>query len=1514
MVFRQMRHPTTVDGCVVANFTSAQSSEIVLSRVNTLEVWSNDLSRLRASFDLHGSVTSMQRLTLPRLGAAQHERFKQRMPDAGLDCLVLTFDDAKLSVVAYDHARPRVLRTVALYNFESLCKLPGCVPATAGVFGAKGTVFVDPQSRAIGMVVFGSLLAVVPVREAWWDASLDEPVADEDEPDPKVGLMFALPNKRECGNDHPSFGRPYVLPLARFGVPEHAALDACFLDGQAQPAVAVLHQGAARSWTGRMAVVRDTCTVVHIGLVPEAPLTAAAVFACPGLPMNAHTLVPAPRGVVLVCSTNAIQYVGASPSQRWAMAVNGFAVASVRADVVHAMNGRAEATNGVSLDLDGMRWAWLHEGLLLVTTPGGELLEVRVHRPEGRQAMLQGRLVGALGPFTCAAALPSEGGSEGGVFLGSRVADSVLLRWQRPFDAVLAKRPKLEDDEEEALYGHEPAAGDDASAPEYKLAAALPALAPLSDFDFADALPAAPRNVTVDAQAEDEQALAAAEAQAQEFVKQGRYSAAATTRARAQNAVAERRRQRANAAVPRDLDLVAVGTKSRAGAEVCVVQSGLRADLCAEVAVHDCSGLWAVPRALVVSDSARTRVLAVGDDGVLRAQASSALAMDAPSLFVGHCAAGTLQVLAHSVRLVGGSSGEETAQWRHGLTVSSASMELAVLALVGHAGQVALVRARGDGRLVPVACAHVEAAAAASVFVDLDGALMLALVRAGTTEPHAGELEIYAVGEEALGPCVFRSAQALPLGPMLLAPGEADRLATHDQGVAAGVLANCRVLDICVAALGPHASTGSAPSAVALAASAASARNTHVLTLVAALGDGEVVVYAQRPQSGDWARADHGVVTRGLRGRSARPRKFAQPQGAKAFTGPLLTRLRGVGGADCVFFAGQRPVFVVAGLGGAPSVVALASTVAAPLPAPVAPPLQADEHRAPGPVPAPADVYKARGPVHALCAFGDLPGVDFVYALRAPEPRTAVQGPLKSTALRFCGALPLSGGRGAAEVGQDGLPAAKARLPSGWCATRVCFLPLASRGGPEEMQLGLHAPTFAVAVTRSVRLKVEEADEALDAPELRPAAALGGAPAPVGQACAVQLVRSPDWQRALSTFELDVDERVLCMCTANLAVPSDAAPAAQTAAATATGGRSQTRNNTSTPVARVTRPGLIIVGTGRVIAQGEDGYATGRLLVLDVEHARDPQLSEAQADETRTVDARPATMPQLRLIASTEQRAPVSAVCVLEGKVLAAMGNVPCSVKLLELNPQSERLVPVGFYDSPTCVVSMSVVKDTYVLIADMFRSIHFLRWRDRQFTLWARSFEPCRVLASEFVVDGGLLGIAACDDAANLRLWHFDPDNQKQVLSVRGELHLGDKATRMRARRLLPLPPLVDERGAEAPPQRWSLTLCTLGGAVGALVPVDEKVFRRLDLLASAMTASALVSRNAGLNPRAGAAVRLPASTQRRPRGNILDGRLLWRFVALERVAQRKLALSIGSTVEALLDDLLAVDLLLQW
>ena len=104
------------------------------------------------------------------------------------------------------------------------------------------------------------------------------------------------------------------------------------------------------------------------------------------------------------------------------------------------------------------------------------------------------------------------------------------------------------------------------------------------------------------------------------------------------------------------------------------------------------------------------------------------------------------------------------------------------------------------------------------------------------------------------------------------------------------------------------------------------------------------------------------------------------------------------------------------------------------------------------------------------------------------------------------------------------MPASKAKLPDGWCATKLCFLPLASRGGPEELQLGLHAPTYVVLRSKDILLKDslsvakdegapadDDMDDRTDEKELRPDGRLGGAPGIMGMSCAVELVRSPDW-------------------------------------------------------------------------------------------------------------------------------------------------------------------------------------------------------------------------------------------------------------------------------------------------------------------------------------------------------------------------------------------------------------------
>jgi hypothetical protein len=164
----------------------------------------------------------------------------------------------------------------------------------------------------------------------------------------------------------------------------------------------------------------------------------------------------------------------------------------------------------------------------------------------------------------------------------------------------------------------------------------------------------------------------------------------------------------------------------------------------------------------------------------------------------------------------------------------------------------------------------------------------------------------------------------------------------------------------------------------------------------------------------------------------------------------------------------------------------------------------------------------------------------------------------------------------------------------------------------------------------------------------------------------------------------------------------------------------------------------------------------------------------------------------------------------------------------------------------------------------------------------------------------------------------------------------------KMKARRIVPLPPKQDEvnfgggtnyyaptlaanqigdlagdgLGANGGLTKWCVTLGTLAGGLGSVLPIDEKNFRRLDLLQQAMITSMYLPRNAGLHPLQSSLPR--GIIQKRPSTmnkstktkNIIDGRIIWRFVDLDKVAQRKISLSIGSTVDTILDTLLEVDL----
>ena len=99
-----------------------------------------------------------------------------------------------------------------------------------------------------------------------------------------------------------------------------------------------------------------------------------------------------------------------------------------------------------------------------------------------------------------------------------------------------------------------------------------------------------------------------------------------------------------------------------------------------------------------------------------------------------------------------------------------------------------------------------------------------------------------------------------------------------------------------------------------------------------------------------------------------------------------------------------------------------------------------------------------------------------------------------------------------------------------------------------------------------------------------------------------------------------------------------------------------------------------------------------------------------------------------------------------------------------------------------------------------------------------------------------------------------------------------------------------------------------TIDGGLGMLMPVDERMYRRLALLQQIMSMG--VPTPCGLNPREYRVIRTTRFVTEKKKG-ILDGTLLWKYVSLESSLQDELAAAMGVTTDTILESLLELDLL---
>ncbi|XP_071785220.1 cleavage and polyadenylation specificity factor subunit 1-like isoform X1 [Asterias amurensis] len=322
------------------------------------------------------------------------------------------------------------------------------------------------------------------------------------------------------------------------------------------------------------------------------------------------------------------------------------------------------------------------------------------------------------------------------------------------------------------------------------------------------------------------------------------------------------------------------------------------------------------------------------------------------------------------------------------------------------------------------------------------------------------------------------------------------------------------------------------------------------------------------------------------------------------------------------------------------------------------------------------------------------------------------------------------------------------------------------------------------------------------------------------------------------------------------------------------------------------KKGFIAAAATRVFS--EDVQCTGKVFIYDV-------------IEVVPEPGQPLTKNKIKVLYEKEQKGPVSCICDCMGYLLTCVGQ-----KVYLWTFKDNDLLGLAFIDTQIYIHNAISVKN-FILVADVTKSIFLLQYQesDRTIALVSRDSKPLQVYSCEFMVDDSQLAFLASDVDKNLILYHYHPGARESCggtrLLRRADINIGSHVnTFVRVRCKLSDP--ASSKPISGPAERrHTVIYASLDGSLGLLLPMTEKVYRRLLMLQNALTTS--VMHMGGLNPRSHRHIVSHQRMLSNPHRNILDGDLLYRYTYLSVVEKNELAKKIGTTVDQIMDDLMDVE-----
>lgn len=241
---------------------------------------------------------------------------------------------------------------------------------------------------------------------------------------------------------------------------------------------------------------------------------------------------------------------------------------------------------------------------------------------------------------------------------------------------------------------------------------------------------------------------------------------------------------------------------------------------------------------------------------------------------------------------------------------------------------------------------------------------------------------------------------------------------------------------------------------------------------------------------------------------------------------------------------------------------------------------------------------------------------------------------------------------------------------------------------------------------------------------------------------------------------------------------------------------------------------------------------------------------------------------------------------------------------------KDKELTGVAFIDTNIFIHQMVSIK-SLILIADVYKSVSVLRFQDefRTLSIVSRDFNPLMVYQIEYLIDNGNLAFLASDAEANLSLFMYQPEAREsfggQKLLRRADYHLGQKVNAM-FRVACNFRQQSDKRIA-AYDNKHLTFFATLDGGFGYVLPLSEKVYRRLFTLQNVLlTHSAHL---AGLNPKSFRTIKQRRRNLTNPSRGILDGELIWQYLHLSHNEKQEIAKKIGTKVDEIYQDICEID-----